>query len=155
MYTVDRPKKDLEKITSVFFTICVCNAILHVVAFTCHAPTLADEINGQAVKHYNVLDRENGRKLLGPVSSKLSKHDLYFLDLRQSGQPLGLQTRKLKCVKKGNSCEIAKGQLISKCLFGIFNSPKEGMKKFNFTTNYGTSSRIVFVRVMGVLKTPK
>ena len=85
---MDRPKKDLEKITSIFFTICVCNAILHVVAFTCHAPTLADEINGQAVKHYNVLDRENGRKLLGPVSSKLSKHDLYFLDLRQSGQPL-------------------------------------------------------------------
>ena len=105
---MDRPKKDLEKITSIFFTICVCNAILHVVAFTCHAPTLADEINGQAVKHYNVLDRENGRKLLGPVSSKLSKHDLYFLDLRQSGQPLGLQTRKLKCVKKETLAKLLK-----------------------------------------------
>ena len=27
-----------------------------------------------------------------------------------------------------------KGQLISKCLFGIFNSPKKQTKKFNFTT---------------------
>ena len=27
-----------------------------------------------------------------------------------------------------------KGQLISKCLFGIFNSPKKRTKKFNFTT---------------------
>ena len=29
---------------------------------------------------------------------------------------------------------IFKGQLISKYLFGIFNSPKKRMKKFNFTT---------------------
>ena len=28
---------------------------------------------------------------------------------------------------------ITKGQLISKCLFGIFNSPKKRMKKFDFT----------------------
>ena len=28
----------------------------------------------------------------------------------------------------------AKGQLISKCLFGIFNFPKKRTKKFNFTT---------------------
>ena len=27
-----------------------------------------------------------------------------------------------------------KGQLISKCLFGIFNSPKKRTKKFDFTT---------------------
>ena len=27
-----------------------------------------------------------------------------------------------------------KGQLILKCLFGIFNSPKKRMKKFDFTT---------------------
>ena len=27
-----------------------------------------------------------------------------------------------------------KGQLISKCLFGIFNSPKNPTKKFDFTT---------------------
>ena len=31
-------------------------------------------------------------------------------------------------------CCEAKGQLISKCLFGIFNSPKKRTKKFNFTT---------------------
>ena len=27
-----------------------------------------------------------------------------------------------------------KGQLISKCLFGVFNSPKKRTKKFDFTT---------------------
>ena len=27
-----------------------------------------------------------------------------------------------------------KGQLILKCLFGIFNSPKKGTEKFDFTT---------------------
>ena len=36
-----------------------------------------------------------------------------------------------------------KGQLISKCIFGIFNSPKKRSKKFDFTTMViGTSSRI-------------
>ena len=29
---------------------------------------------------------------------------------------------------------LYKGQLISKCLFGIFNFPKKRTKKFNFTT---------------------
>ena len=29
---------------------------------------------------------------------------------------------------------LFKGQLISKCLFGIFNSPKKRAKKFDFTT---------------------
>ena len=48
-----------------------------------------------------------------------------------------------------------KGQLISKCLFGIFNCPKKWTKKFDFTTNYGTSSRIVFVRFLGELMTTK
>ena len=49
----------------------------------------------------------------------------------------------------------AKGQLISKCLFGIFDSPKKSKEnKIDFTTN-GTSSRIVFVRFLGELKTPK
>ena len=38
-----------------------------------------------------------------------------------------------------------KGQLISKCRFGIFNSPKKRTKKFDFAIMYGTSSRIVFV----------
>ena len=49
---------------------------------------------------------------------------------------------------------ITKGQLISKCLFGIFNSPKKWTKKFDFTTMV-TSSRIVFVRCLGELKTQK
>ena len=28
----------------------------------------------------------------------------------------------------------SKGQLISKCLFGVFNSPKKRTKNFDFTT---------------------
>jgi hypothetical protein len=47
-----------------------------------------------------------------------------------------------------------KGQLISKCLFGIFNSPKKRTKKIRLYY-YGTSSRIVSVRFMGELKTTK
>ena len=47
-----------------------------------------------------------------------------------------------------------KGQLISKCLFGIFNSPKKQTKKIQLY-NYGTSCRIVFVRFLGEFKTPK
>ena len=35
---------------------------------------------------------------------------------------------------RGNFCIICKGQLISKCLFGIFKSPKKRTKKFDFTT---------------------
>ena len=47
----------------------------------------------------------------------------------------------------------SKGQLISKCLFGNLQfSQKELTKKFDY---YGTSSRIVFVRFLGKLKTPK
>ena len=48
-----------------------------------------------------------------------------------------------------------KGQLISKCLFGVFNSPKKGTKKIDFTIKYGSSSLIVFVRFLGELKIPK
>ena len=47
-----------------------------------------------------------------------------------------------------------KGQLISKCLFGIFNSPKTEQKNSTLLL-YGTSSQIVFVRFLGELKTPK
>ena len=50
----------------------------------------------------------------------------------------------------------AKGQLISKCLFGIFNSPKKQTKNLNFTTVVPQgSSRIVFVHFLVELKTPK
>ena len=47
-----------------------------------------------------------------------------------------------------------KGQLISKCLFGIFNSPKKTNEKIPLYY-YGTSSRIIFVCFLGELKTPK
>ena len=47
-----------------------------------------------------------------------------------------------------------KGQLISKCLFGIFNSPKKTNEKIPLYY-YGTSSRIIFVSFLGELKTPK
>ena len=52
---------------------------------------------------------------------------------------------------------LTKGQLISKCLFGIFNSPKtKRRKKFDFITMIPvTSSQIVFVRFLEELKTPK
>jgi hypothetical protein len=36
--------------------------------------------------------------------------------------------------KGGLISEITKGQLISKCLFGIFYSSQKQTKKFNFTT---------------------
>ena len=49
----------------------------------------------------------------------------------------------------------SKGQLISKCLFGIFNSPKKQRKNSTVLYYYGTSSRIVFVRFSGELKTSK
>ena len=42
--------------------------------------------------------------------------------------------------KKVQVSQSLKGQLISKCLFGIFNFPKKWTKKFD----YGTSSRIAF-----------
>ena len=47
-----------------------------------------------------------------------------------------------------------KGQLISKCLYGIFNFPKKRTKNFDFTTMV-TSSQIVFLRFLGELKAPK
>ena len=43
--------------------------------------------------------------------------------------------------KSGNT----KGQLISKCLFGIFNSPKKRMKKFDFTTMVPQVELFLFV----------
>jgi hypothetical protein len=39
----------------------------------------------------------------------------------------------------------AKVQLISKPLFGILNSSKKQTKKFDLTTTYVTSGRLVFV----------
>ena len=45
-------------------------------------------------------------------------------------------------------CKI-KGQLISKGLFGILNSPKKRTKQFDLTTTYDTLGRLVFVRFLG------
>ena len=50
---------------------------------------------------------------------------------------------------------FTEGQLISKCFLGIFNPPKKLTKKLDFTTYYGTSSRIVFVHFLGEVETPK
>ena len=47
-----------------------------------------------------------------------------------------------------------KGQLISKCIFGIFNSSKKRVKKIRLYY-YGASTRIVFVRFLGGMKIPK
>ena len=38
-----------------------------------------------------------------------------------------------------------KGHLISKCLFGIFNSPKKGTKTFDFTTMAPQVEMFLFV----------
>ena len=51
-------------------------------------------------------------------------------------------------------CEWGKGQLFSKCLLGIFNSPKKRMKNFNFTTMVPQVELFSFV-FYGELKTPK
>ena len=48
-----------------------------------------------------------------------------------------------------------KGQLISKGLFDVLNSYKKHTKKFDFTTKYDILGRIVFVRFLEELKTPK
>ena len=40
---------------------------------------------------------------------------------------------------------LPKGQLISKYLFGIFNSHKKQMKKFNFTTMVAQVKWLLFV----------
>ena len=49
---------------------------------------------------------------------------------------------------------LFKGQLISKRLFGFFNSPKKRTKKIRLYY-YATSSRIILVHLLGELKTPK
>ena len=49
---------------------------------------------------------------------------------------------------------ITKGQLISKGLVGILNSSKKWMKKFDLQY-YDTSGRLVFIRFLEELKTPK
>ena len=41
-----------------------------------------------------------------------------------------------------------KGHLISKGLFSILNSSKKRTKKFDLTTTYDTSGRIVFVHFL-------
>ena len=48
-----------------------------------------------------------------------------------------------------------KGELISKCLFDIFNSSKNQTKKSTWILWYLMSCRIVYVRFLEELKTPK
>ena len=49
-----------------------------------------------------------------------------------------------------------KGQLISKCLFGSFISPKKRTKKFNFTTMVPQVELFSFFgRIEDTMKTPK
>jgi hypothetical protein len=47
-----------------------------------------------------------------------------------------------------------KGQLISKCLFGVFTSPKKQTKKFDFTAMVPQVELFLFV-FLGELKTQK
>ena len=50
----------------------------------------------------------------------------------------------LFCESVANFCRLAKGQLISKGLFGILDSSKKQMKKFKLTTH----GQLVFVRFL-------
>ena len=56
-------------------------------------------------------------------------------------------------IKRPVSCQLGlkgtytKGQLISKCLFGIFNSPKKRTKTIRLYY-YDTSGRLVFVHFL-------
>ena len=52
-------------------------------------------------------------------------------------------------------CELCKGQLISKCLFCILNSPKKQPKKFNFTAMVPQVELFLFVFFERELKTEK
>ena len=49
-------------------------------------------------------------------------------------QEASTRSRTTKITDSSGPWLGAKGQLISKCLFGIFNSPKKRTKKFDFTT---------------------
>ena len=44
-------------------------------------------------------------------------------------------------------CGLLKGQLISKCLLGIFNSPQKRTKKFDFTTMVPQVELFLFDRI--------
>ena len=46
------------------------------------------------------------------------------------------------------SVQSHKGQVFSKILFGIFNSSKKRMKKFDLGNYYDTSGRLVFVHFL-------
>ena len=48
-----------------------------------------------------------------------------------------------------------RGQLISKCLFGVFNSPKKGTKTIRLEVPYVGVEMNFFVCVLGELKIPK
>ena len=54
-----------------------------------------------------------------------------------------------RLIQKLSSWQLTKGQLISKGLFGILNSPKKRTKK------YDTSGRLVFVRFLGKIEDTK
>ena len=61
----------------------------------------------------------------------------------------------LFCESVANFCRLAKGQLISKGLFGILNSPKKRTKKIAFTTMIYTSDRLVYIHFLGEIEDTK
>ena len=62
--------------------------------------------------------------------------------------------QNISSIKYQQKHTFYKGQLISKRLFGIFNSPKKTNKKIQLYYN-GNSSRNGFVRFLGELRKPK
>ena len=72
----------------------------------------------------------------------------------KQGCKLGLKILEYQVEPHPQSQCSGKGQLISKCLFGVFNSPKNERKKFDFTTmipQIDLFSLVFWVK----LKTPK
>ena len=65
-----------------------------------------------------------------------------------------MQRDQIKAKRKQTDCGSSKGQLISKGLVGILNSSKKRRKKIDLQY-YDTSGRLVFVRFLEELKTPK
>ena len=81
-----------------------------------------------------------------------TSHLVILISIPQSTTPLLFHYQKMYILTNIQT----KGQLISKCLFGIFNSPKKRTKKLDFTTYYlEYLKQNCFRSFLAELKTPK
>ena len=80
------------------------------------------------------------------MSNIITEAMLVIIDFSKFGENLKMRLE---------FADFPKGQLISKGLVGILNSSKKRTKKFDLQYYDSTSSRLVFVRFLEELKTPK